>query len=126
MAQTTYLFPKETIECDQGDYIISKTKGEKWKVFHIEDLVLLSRLVPLQFAQGIELIEEKDMLDSKSPSRMGEIHLLLTLFDREFVTSNEAVEAIKSGTLGQSTPDVCLSISHFRRDTSKVYKDENR
>ena len=122
MNQTTYTFPKDTIECRQGDYVISKTSYDKWKVFLVDDLVLLSRLVPLQFPHGVELIEEKNTLDSAKPARMGDIHLLVTAFAKDFATSDEAAEAVKNKNLGEATPNLCLSITHFPKATSVVRK----
>jgi hypothetical protein len=126
MAQTTFTFPKDTIECRRGDYIISMSGQGKWRVFLVDDLVLLSRLVPLRFPHGIELIQEKDMMDSAKPSRLGEIHVLATSFKKDFPTSDAAAEAIRNKTLGESIPNLCLSIGHFPKDKSVVLKGEEQ
>jgi len=124
MKQTTHSFPKDAIQCRQGDYVISRTTDGKWKVFRIEDVVLLSRLVPLQFPYGLEWVEEKDAMDSARPAGWGEIHLLGKSFVREFATSQEATESIKNKTLGKAISDMCLSVRHFPKDTSIVYNEK--
>jgi hypothetical protein len=84
----------------------------------IEDIVLMSRLVPLSFKHGTEFTEEKNISDSEQP----EIRLLATFFEREFVTSKEAIESVKAGTLGKSVPHICLSVSSFPKETSLIYQ----
>jgi hypothetical protein len=122
--QSTHTFPKESVECLPGDYLISRTKDGRWKVFQVNDLVMLSRLVPLKFKHGTELMEEKNAMDSANPAYRGEVHLLLTAFQGEFVTSDEAIESIKHGTLGAGTPNICLNIENFRKESSLVYQGE--
>jgi len=120
MDKFTYTFPQNTIQCQKGNYIIKKCDSGKWKVFFVEDIVLLSRLVPLSFEDGTELIEEKNILDSVTP----DIYLLVTLFEKEFVTNEEANESISKDKLGKSVSSICLKLTYFSHETSFVYKEK--
>jgi hypothetical protein len=123
-AQTTLTFPKDSIEFLQGDYLISQTEDGRWKVFKVNELVLLSRLVPLKFKHGIELIEEKHTLNSVKPAYWGEIHLLLTVYKIEFSSSDEAIESIKNKKLDSGKSNLCMSIRTFKKESFLVYRSE--
>jgi|SRR6266567_1339838 len=117
----TYLFSAEAVECFAGDYIVRRTPEGRSRVFRVDDLVFLSRLVPLRFPTRVELIEEKNTVDSRKPAYFDEIHVLLTAFGREYATYSEAVESIKANALGQGYPGLCLRLTEFPKAESGVY-----
>jgi hypothetical protein len=116
----TYQFPEDAIQCGGGDYIVN-VQEQCWKVFLVEQVVFVARLIPLRFEDSIELIEEKDTIRSRETPERHEIHLLLTSFADEFQSSEEAVEAIKCGRLVQAMRGLCRSINCFPRTNSQVY-----
>lgn len=122
----TYTFPQGTINSMRGDYIARRAKNNKWTVFLVEDIVLLSRLVPLRFPRGVELAEEKDTIDSARPAYLGEIKLLLTAYHREFATAEEASRSIKEGSLGSGSAHLCLDVREFPSERSVVYEAPSR
>jgi hypothetical protein len=115
----TFQFPGESIRCQRGDYILQRGAGGRVRVYRVEDLVKMSRLVP--YGQDA-LIEEVTMLDSERPAYMGEVHLLLTAFDRELASPEEATQSIDAGNLGPSTGEVCMDIRSFPTSNSQVYR----
>ena len=121
MDATTLTYPPESIQCLAGDYIITQNESGSWQVFHVEDLVLLSRLTPLTFPQGVELIEERNAMDSQTPAYFREIYLLLTRFSDEFADRELAVSAVSSGTLGEPTRHLCLPIRDFKNELALVH-----
>jgi hypothetical protein len=118
----TLKFPPDAIECRSGDYLLKTIAGSHWQVFRVQELVLISRLIPLSSLDSVELIEEKHALDSVRPWRMDEIHLLITAFSQRFGSEEAAIQAIEDSELGESVSDLCLGISNFPRDSSRVYK----
>jgi hypothetical protein len=122
MDSTTILFPNDTVQCSRGDYLINKSSSRSWKVFRVEDLVLLICLVPLRFEHTIELIEEEHLMDSEIPDRWRQIHLLVTAYENTFQSSRKAIEAIEAQKLGHGVEGVCLSINQFAKKNSQVYK----
>ena len=119
MTIETLTFPSESIRCQQGDYILQWGAGGHLRVYRVEDLVKLSRLVP--FGKDA-LIEEQTILDSERPTFMDEIHLLITAFDRDFASIEETIRAIEAGDLGATTKGFCLDIRRFSIISSQVYR----
>src|SRR5258706_5745906 len=107
----TYLFSPEAVECFPGDYILLRTPDGRSRAFRVDDLVFLSRLVPLRFPDRVELIEEKDTMDSGKPASFGEIHVLLTAFGHDYATREEALDSIRSNALGPGYPGLCLKLA---------------
>jgi hypothetical protein len=114
----TLTFPSESIHCQRGDYIMQRGGG-RIRVYRVEDMVKLSRLVP--FGKDA-LIEEQIILDSERPAFMDEVHLLLTAFDRDFASLEEAIRAVDAGDLGAATEGFCLDIRRFPLSSSQVYR----
>jgi hypothetical protein len=112
-------FPSESVRCQRGDYILQCGDGRRIQVYWVEDLVKLSRLVP--YGEDA-LIEEQIVLDSERPAFMDEIHLLLTVFDQDFASLDEAKRAAETGDLGSATERRCLDIRRFSTNTSQVYR----
>lgn len=115
----TLMFPGESIRCLRGDYILQRGAGGRIRVYRVEDMVKLSRLVP--FGKDA-LIEEQTILDSEQPAFMNEIHLLLTAFDLDFASLEEAIRAVETGDLGATTEGFCLDIRRFPLSSSQVYR----
>lgn len=121
-----YEFPKNTIHCIEGDYVLQEVDNQGWRVYFVEDLFLLSRLIPFNSREkGNVLVEEIDFVDSKVPKRAGEIHVLLSLYEKKFSSHQEAVQAIEKGMLGESTQNLCKSIKEFPKQYFKVYKKKH-
>ena len=119
MTPETFKFPLESIRCQRGDYILQQGASGRIRVYLVDDLVKLSRLVPFL---NDELIEEGTLSDSERPAFMDEIHLLLTDFDRDFASIEEATHAIEAGDLGPTTEGRCMDIRRFPTSNSQVYQ----
>lgn len=119
MTPETFKFPLESIRCQRGDYILQRETGGRIRVYLVNDLLKLSRLVP--FLRDT-LIQEETLLDSERPAYMGEIHLLFTDFARDFASSEEATRAIEAGDLGPTTEGRCMDIRRFPTSNNLVYR----
>ncbi len=119
MSPDTIMFPEKSIRCQRGDYIIQWGPDGRFRVYRVEDLVKLSRLMP--FGKDA-LIEEQTILDSERPAFMNEIYLLITAFDRDFFSLEETTRAIEAGVLGAPTEGFCLNIRRFFITSSQVYR----
>jgi hypothetical protein len=117
MKPSTQFYPKNALKCVKDDYLI-RGDGERWSVFMVEDVVLVSRLVPLSFPQGVELMEETNILDSVVPS----VKLLVSAYPRTFASRDVAVDAITHGGLGDTIPHLCLDFTAFPPESSTVFK----
>lgn len=120
--QMYYEFPKDTIQCRQGDYIIRENDNRSWRVFFVEDIFFFSRLIPFDKGGAVVLAEQIDFTDSAPPPRWREIHLLVSEFEKEYQSSQDAVESIKSGRLANSIRGLCRGINEFPLVKSKVYR----
>ncbi|REG22533.1 hypothetical protein ATI61_11963 [Archangium gephyra] len=118
MEHSTHALPVGTVDFRKGDFILSRSQDGQWKVFRVDDIVLVSRLVALNFKHGVEFIEEKDVLDSARP----EIYVVVTSFSRAFPASPQAVEAIKTKALGESVSNTYVRVEQFTKENSVVYK----
>jgi hypothetical protein len=114
----TVKFPAPSIRCQRGDYLLQARDG-RIRVYWVEDLVKLSRLVP--FGEDA-LVEEQAILDSERPAYKDEIYLLLTVYERGAASLVEAKRAVRRGDLGPATEGLCLNISHFPTSSSHVYQ----
>lgn len=112
-------FPGESIRCQRGDYIFQRSTVGRIRVYRVEDLVKLSRLV--RFGEDA-LIEEQTILDSERSAYQDEIHLLLTAFDRDYTSLEETTRFVEAGDLGSATEGYCLDIRRFPMSNSHVYR----
>ena len=119
MTLDTFTFPSESIRCQRGDFILQRGADGLIRVYRVYDLVKLSRLVP--FGKDA-LVEEQAILDSERPAFLGEIHLLLTEFDRHLASIEEGIQAVQAGDLGSATEGLCRGIRHFPTSNSQVYR----
>lgn len=116
-----YSFPEGTINCLQGDYIIKNTGENYWQVFFVEDIVLISHLIPFN-KDNSKFIEQINIADSALPPRYGEIYLLVTLFGNKFQNIQEATQAIDNGELDLPIENLCKSTQDFPQKQCKLYK----
>lgn len=115
VAVSAISYPAHAPRCVSGDYLLHREDDGRVRVYRVENLVQLSRMVP--FGQG-DLIEEQAVVDSRRPAFSGEVHVLLTAFSRTFATSEEAVSAVSEGNLGVQTEGLIRNIERFaERDT---------
>jgi hypothetical protein len=119
MPSETITFPNDSIRCRRGDYILRSGVGGLVRVYRVDDLIKLSRLLPWGDAA---VIEEGALLDSERPAFMDEIHLLLSVFDRSFASFEEGAHAIEAGDLGSATGGHCLDIRDFPTSSSQVHR----
>ena len=119
MTPETFKFPLDSIRCQRGDYILQQETSGRIRVYLVNDLLKLSRLVPFLHDT---LIPEETLLDSERPAYMDEIHVLLTDFARDFASSKEATRAIEAGDLGPATEGRCMDIRRFPTSNSIVYR----
>jgi hypothetical protein len=119
MTPETFTFPIESIRCARGDYILQREAGGRVRVYRVDDVVKLSRLVPFL---NNTLIRQETLLDSERPAYMDEIHLLLTSFERDFASLEEATRAVETAGPGAATAGLCLEIRNFPNSNSQVYR----
>jgi hypothetical protein len=110
MTLKTVMFPAGSIRCQRGDYILQHTADDSIRVYAVQDLVKLSRLVP--FGEDA-LVDEQAILDSEQPAFKDDIYLLLTAYERDFGSLEEAAHAVRAGDVGPAMEAVCLNINRF-------------
>ncbi len=123
-AKPTTNSPDDLPDCDVGDYLLRPDVHDRWKVFLIEDFVRLVRLLPLRLNGGplSGFIDEGITLDSISPAYCGQTHLLLTMFEADFASENEARRAVESKALGRQLSGVVRPLGDFSKATSIVLR----
>jgi hypothetical protein len=114
-------FPADSVSCRAGDYVISTTRANVWKVYLVEDLFFMSRLVTTIDSKPLLFAEEIELADSATPAKWHEIQLLVSEFKREFRTREDATEAVESNTLGDYIHGLCRGVKEFPKETSFVY-----
>jgi hypothetical protein len=118
----TYSIPEEAVRCFAGDYVIRNMGANRWKVFRIERVVLVSPLLPIA-ADASRFIEEIHLRPGNSaPEGWREIHLIATWFQRDYPTEEQAIHSIKANELGDSVEGLCRNAKFFLKVNSKVYK----
>lgn len=115
----TLSFPEQSIRCLPGDYLLQTQANGVVRIYRVDDLVKLSRLVPWG---DDAVIEEGTLLDSEPPRYGDEIYLLLTAFGRGYASLDEATQAVEAGTLGSGTAGQCLDIRRFPVADSRLYR----
>ncbi|SPE62699.1 hypothetical protein SBV1_880023 [Verrucomicrobia bacterium] len=120
----TYSVPEGAVKCVGGDYIIRNRGPEAWKVFRVESVVLISRLSPIT-ADASRFMEELHLVPGNTmPKEYGKVHLIVTVFHREYATEAQAIAAINTNALGDSMEGVCRDVSYFATSNSRVVKTE--
>lgn len=61
-------------------------------------------------------------MDFGTPAYLGEIHVLVTAFERNYETPEEAINSIRTNALGQGDPGLCLPLKEFPKAESTVYR----
>lgn len=112
MAQFSIAFPNGSVVCAAGDYLICHHSGEGWKVYRVDDLLLVKRLVPALNDPSTLLVEEH-MLDSMPPAYSNEVQLLVTAFDGNFTDESEALQSIRLQTLTERGGRLLRAASEF-------------
>jgi hypothetical protein len=117
-------YPNDAVEVTPGDYLLHREPSARWRVFLVEDIVRLARLVPLRPDGGaiVGLIDEGTTLDSVTPAYQNEVFLLLTAFDRDFASSDEARRAVETGALAPGIPGLARKLGEFNRATSAAFR----
>jgi hypothetical protein len=121
MSKVTFQLPSGAANCRSADYLIQRTEANVWKVFQVQELIALSRLLPIGGRDATEFIEERHAMDSAKPLGMDEIHLLLTVFAAAFTSEKEALRAIVIQKLGASVSNVCFDLRRFRANDTTIY-----
>jgi hypothetical protein len=123
--QMKYTFPEGSIHCARGDYAIRQTANGSWRVYLVEDLFVITRLVALKGGDAPALVDELSLYDSATPPDWNEIKLLVDEYKATFSSSAEATAAIDSGQLGDSIRGLCRSLKDFPQKTTQVYRKKN-
>ena len=121
MDQFSIAFPKGSVVCAAGDYLICHHSGEEWRVYRVEDLLLVKRLVPLLNDPSTLLIEEH-MLDSMTPAYANEVQLLLTAVDPDFTDESKALQAIYLQTLTERAKRLLRPAREFTEPDCRVVR----
>lgn len=111
MGEFSIAFSKGSVVCAPGDYLICH-RGEGWKVYKVEDLLLVKRLVPV-LTDPPELLIEEHALDSMTPAYANEVQFLVTLFDSDFDDESAALQAIHQQTLTGRTKGLLRPAREF-------------
>lgn len=119
MDEFSIAFSKGSVVCAGGDYLICHRAGEGWKVYRVEDLLLVKRLVPLLTDPPALLIEEQ-MLDSMTPAYANEVQLLVTVFDSTFDDESAALQAIHDQTLTERSRGLLRPAREFPGSDCRV------
>ena len=98
MNQFSLAFPEGAAVCAAGDYLLCRRPGEAWRVYRVEDILTVKRLVPVVDDPSTLMLEEH-LLDSVTPAYHEEVQLLLTAFDPTFDDEPEALQAVRQQTL---------------------------
>ncbi|SRR6266542_5976084 len=114
MELATYTFPPESVYCEPGDYLLCKMPDGKSVVYRVEDLLLVKRLVRFG-TEPSDLVLEEHLLDSVAPAYLGEIHLLLTMFEPSFDAEDAAIDAIRSHQLTETAKGLLRSARDFAK-----------
>ncbi len=115
-----YRFPDGSLSCRPGDHIVIKLDERTWRVFKVQDIVRLTRLLPLGSGENANLIDESLALDSKAPTYDAEVFLLLDSFERTFGGRTEAESAFHAGSLGPARPGTCLNTRMVPKSSASV------
>jgi hypothetical protein len=115
-------FPKDVVQCQQGDYILREGNDRRWKVFYVEDIFFLSRLIPLNQPGAQVLVEQIEFSDSAPPPRWREIHLLVSEFDKGYASAEDAIESLKQERLGRSVQGLLRRITEFPVRNCRIFK----
>jgi hypothetical protein len=121
MDQFSIAFPKGAVVCAAGDYLICHHFGEGWKVYRVEDLLLVKRLVPSLNDSSTLLIEEH-MLDSMTPAYFKEVQLLLTAVAPDFTDESKALQAIHLKTLTERAKGLLRPAREFTEPDCRVVR----
>lgn len=119
MDQFSIAFPRGAVVCTAGDYLICHHLGREWRVYKVEDLLLLKRLIPVDNAPSMLLIEEH-LLDSMTPAYFNEVQLLLTAFVAYFTNESEALQAIHRQTLTERTKGLLRPAREFTEPNCRL------
>ena len=93
MDEFVVAFPNGSVVCAPGDHLICHDSGAGWRVYLVEDLLLVKRLVPVLDKPSMLMIEEH-LPDSVPPAYFNDVHLLVTAFDPTFADAAEALHAL--------------------------------
>ena len=93
MRQFVLNLPPDTIRSAPGDYLLCRQPDQSWRLYQVEDLVLVKRLIPVADPPGALMLEEQ-LLDSLAPAYFNEVYLLLTAFAPVFATEQDALQAL--------------------------------
>lgn len=123
MDQFSIAFPKGAVACAPGDYLICHHSGDGWKVYRVEDILLIKRLVPFLNDPSMLLIEEH-MLDSMPPAYFNEVQLLLTEFESNFTDESEALQSIRLQALTERARGLLRAGHDFTETDCRVVRPE--
>lgn len=121
MNQFSIAFPEGSVVCNAGDYLVCQCSATEWRVYRVEDILLIKRLVPFKQNPSILLIEEH-MLDSMTPAYFNEVQLLLTVTASVFADELKALQAIQLQTLDEQTQGVLRPAHEFSESDCRVFR----
>ena len=119
MSEITVAFPSGSVICAPGDYLVCRNSGSRWKVYQVEDLLLIKRLIPV-LNDPASLFIEEHMLDSMSPAYHNEVQLLLTAYEPDFADESEAAQAINLQTLAEQVRHLLRPAKEFPESECRV------
>jgi hypothetical protein len=115
-------FPKGAVVCAPGDYLLCHgrpTGCAGWRVYRVEDLLLVKRLVPV-LPDPATLMLEEQVLDSVAPAYFNDVQLLLTAFDPGFADEAEALRAVDRRSLTARATGVLRPAREFAEPECRV------
>jgi hypothetical protein len=121
-SQMKISFPPDVVQCVRGDYLIREAENHALKVFLVEDLFVMNRLVALRKNDLVSLHNELDFYDSAVPPDWGKIKVLVSEYQTAFPSLEKAIAAIESGRLGDSIEGLCRSINYFPKNKARLYR----
>ena len=71
-------FPTGSLVCAAGDFLICRSSANGWRVYRVDDILLIRRLIPALSDPAMLMLEEH-MLDSTPPAHFNEVQLVLSI-----------------------------------------------
>jgi hypothetical protein len=111
-------FPPGSVTCAAGDHLLCHS-GEAWKVYRVEDLVRLQRLIPA-LPDPSSLFVEEHLLDSRAAAYEGEVYLIVTELDPVFEDEAKAMEGLRGQKLSERARNLLRPAADFPSSSCRV------
>jgi hypothetical protein len=116
-----YQLPEDAVYAKSGSYIIRLYSDGTFKVFKVNGLYLLSKLLPIESGilgdEKLGFVDEKAVSASSAPI----LYYMVDAFAQNFGTQQAARAAIQNNALGEALQNQYIQVDFFLRDNSTVF-----